>query len=264
MTAAYKIHNGDCLQVMRDMPSSSFDLVITSPPYNLGEGLERKGGLRVGHPGSAWKRSTLAQGYLSHSDDMPYSQYVEWQRAVTRECWRLLSPTGAMFYNHKPRVLTGALRMPTALIDESCVLRQVIVWDRGGGINYQSGAYMPACEWILLLAKPDFYLKSKSASAMGDVWRMAVDTKNTEHPASFPVELPRRILETVGGYRVLDPFAGSGTTGIACVIDGRDFTGIELDPYYCELAEARIKRAMGEGCDIPKRQADEKALPLFG
>lgn len=262
----YQIINGDCLEVMHSLPDGSFDLVITSPPYNLGEGMENKGGYRIGHKDSRWNRQKVAGsfsvGYGACPDNLPYPEYVKWQEAVLAECWRLIAPNGAIFYNHKPRVVGGVLRHPLSLVG-GLPVRQVIIWDRGSGFNYNSGAYMPMCEWILLIAKPNFQLRDKGASGIGDVWTFPPDGKNREHPASFPVELPRRILETNRGLRVLDPFAGSCTTGIACIEQGRLFTGIELDPFYCELGEARIRRAMGEGVDIPVRVTVDKVGPLF-
>lgn len=249
------------------MDSGSVDLIITSPPYNLGEGMESKGGYRIGHKDSRWNRQkvngSFSVGYGAIADNMPYPDYVKWQQTVLAECWRLLTPTGAIFYNHKPRQVNGLLRHPLTLVGDLPV-RQVIIWNRGSGFNYQTGAYMPRCEWILLIPKRDFQLRDKPASGVGDVWTFPADNNNTEHPASFPLELPSRILETNKGFTVLDPFCGSGTTGMACALFNRKFIGIEIDPYYCELAEARIRRASGEGVDIPQRIIREPEMPLFG
>lgn len=237
------IHNLDCLDVdaMRSMPSSSVSYVITSPPYNLREGMEDKGGLRVGHGGSRWKVAPLRNGYNSHTDNMPYPEYVAWQRAVLAECWRLIDDAGAIFYNHKPRIVKGSLRTPLALIGD-LPLRQIIIWNRGSGFNYSHSFWMPKHEWIVVIAKPNFRLRDKSASGVGDVWNFPFENGNP-HPAPFPYALPKQILETVARIDkpILDPFCGSGTTGRAAVNFGYSFIGFDVSAEYCEMARENIK-----------------------
>lgn len=229
---------------MARMPDGFIDAVITSPPYNLGEGMEDKGGFRIGHSGSGWQRprhaGVTSVGYATYQDNMPYPSYVEWQRVILKECWRVIADDGAIFYNHKPRIVKGSVRLPTALIGD-LPLRQIIIWNRGSGFNYMSGAYMPAHEWILVLAKPGFLLRDKSASGVGDVWTLPADNKNTEHPASFPIALPKRILETTRAELVYDPFIGSGTTAIAAHQLKRRWIGSEISSEYVELANKRLE-----------------------
>jgi modification methylase len=113
-------------------------------------------------------------------------------------------------------------------------------------MNYSPASFVPTHEWILLLAKPAFRLKSKGVSGLGDVWPMRPE-KN-EHPAPFPIDLPARVLEATAGKTVLDPFMGSGTTGVACARTGRRFIGIEKDRRWFDLACERI--------DLASRQPD--------
>src|SRR6185437_1995010 len=85
------------------------DLIFTTPPYNLGTS---SGG---GFPSKAtgkWSGGALSDGYNSHSDAMPYKDYVIWQKEFLSECWELLSDAGAIYYNHKPRVQNGLLTTP--------------------------------------------------------------------------------------------------------------------------------------------------------
>ena len=250
------IYHGDNREVLPALPSSSVGLVITSPPYNLGEGMEEKGGFRVGHDGSkwrknrwkykscAWKNSKIFDGYESYSDSLLYPEYVEWQKATLRECWRVIDDAGAIFYNHKPRVVRGEVRLPTAL-NPDLPLRQVVIWDRASGFNYTTGAYMPMCEWVLIFAKENFKLRDKGASGVGDVWRIAPEL-NTPHPAPFPLALPRQILSTTNASVVLDPFMGSGTTLRAAKDLGRKAIGIEIEERYCEIAAKRLAQGVLE------------------
>lgn len=231
---------GDCFEVMASIPRKSIDMVFTPPPYNLGEGMKDKGGLRIGHAKSAWAAGALlGSGYATHADNMPYPEYCEWQRVCISMMWDLLKDDGALFYQHKPRVVKKNLRLPFFV---DLPLRQIIIWDRGSGFNHMSAAFKPVCEWVLLYAKDDFKLASKGASTVGDVWRVKPETKN-DHPAPFPIELVKMAIEATTCQTILDPFAGSGTTAIAAIQSGRRWTCIERDPGYFEKAIARVWEA---------------------
>ena len=123
---------GDCLERLAELPNRTIDLVVTSPPYNLRNTTGGQGG---GEKNNRWKASPLMKGndrtykrkthafrgalasknprkieammtgggYDDHGDDMPYAEYVKWQRKVLDECMRVLKDDGAIFYNHKWR-----------------------------------------------------------------------------------------------------------------------------------------------------------------
>ena len=172
---------------------------------------------------------------------MPYNEYVEWQKSVLLECWRTLSDTGAIYYNHKPRVQNGILQTPLEL-NPGLPLRQIVIWERNGGINFSPSFYLPTHEWILIFAKPDFRLRDKKASGAKDIWKVGQERGNP-HPAPFPVELPKIAIETTKSVTVMDPFMGSGTTGVAAKNLNRDFIGIEMDEGYFKIAKDRIEKA---------------------
>lgn len=244
--AGVTIFHGDCREILPQLPK--VDLIFTSPPYNLGEGMEDKGGFRVGHAGSKWTRTDLRDGYPSWTDDMPYEEYVAFQRGVLRQCWNLLPETGAIFYNHKPRVVKGFCRLPLSM-NPDLPIRQIIIWYRRSGFNFSESFYVPQHEWIVLLAKPKFYLRDKSASGVGDVWEITPDSDAPEHPAAFPEQLPSRAIETTVAELVLDPFAGAGTTLVAAKKHNRRAIGIEIEEKYCEIAAKRLSQevlAFGE------------------
>jgi len=149
---------------------------------------------------------------------------------------------GAIFYNHKPRIFYGQCVTPLVYIPSELIVRQIIVWARSGGVNFSTAFYVPTHEWIVVIAKPAFRLKSKGASGLGDVW-MFSQKADAQHPAPFPLELPTKILASANGQDVLDPFAGSGTVGVACAKAGRKCTLIERNPRYCEVARRRVSEA---------------------
>ncbi len=229
-----KIICGDALDVMRNIPDNSIELVVTSPPYNLKNSTGN--GMKDGR-GGKWKNAGLVNGYADYDDNMPHKLYTAWQRSCLTEMYRIIPDNGAIFYNHKWRVQNGLLQDRQDIVGGFPV-RQIIIWKRSGGINFNAGYFLPTYEVIYLIAKPKFKLAPK-ANAYGDVWEFSQEMKN-EHPAPFPVSLIDRIISSTCAYTVLDPFMGSGTTAIAALNNKRVYTGIELSQTYCEMAKKRI------------------------
>lgn len=239
------LYHGDCLDILPSL--SGVDLVVTSPPYNLGVTAgggfgHYKDGQARGGQGKWGGTNKDGIDYTDHDDAMPPAEYAQWQRDVLAACWETLSDTGAIFYNHKPRVQASTLWLPLEL-NPGLPLRQIIVWARAGGMNYAPTHYVPTHEWIMVLAKPDFRLKSKGASGLGDVWRVNQQS-NPDHPAPFPIAIPARAIETTAPRLVLDPFAGSGTTLRAATDAGVKSIGIEKSERYCELIARRLDQGV--------------------
>lgn len=223
------------MEVMKKLPDGCIDLVITSPPYNLKNSTGN--GMKDGR-GGKWKNAELVKGYADHDDCMPHSEYVQWQRACLTEMLRIIPKHGAIFYNHKWRVQDGLLQDRHDIL-EGFPVRQIIIWKRKGGINFNAGYFLPTYEVIYLIAKPDFKLAPK-ANAFGDVWDIKQESKNP-HPAPFPVALVNRIITSTTAKTILDPFMGSGTTAISALMHDRQYLGIELSKEYTEMANKRIK-----------------------
>lgn len=226
---------GDVLEVFKRIPDGSVDLVVTSPPYNLKNSTGN--GMKDGR-GGKWKNASLINGYADYDDNMPHELYAKWQRECLEQMMRVIPEDGAIFYNHKWRVQDGLLQDRQDIVTGFPV-RQIIIWRRKGGINFNAGYFLPTYEVIYLIAKPKFKLLPK-ANSYGDVWEFTQEMKNG-HPAPFPVALIDRIISSTNARTVLDPFMGSGTTAMAALQNHRDYIGIELSQKYCELAEKRIQ-----------------------
>lgn len=221
------LYHGKCEDVLPRIDHA--DLVVTSPPYNKG----RQSGAYA----------NMRDGYESYSDDLPDEDYIEWQHSVVSELWRITSDNGAIFYNHKPQIRDGVSLLPTRYIPEGVILRQVIIWDRGGGMNWNPRFFVPRTEWVLLLAHENFKLTDRSASNAGDIWRLGIDQdRNDGHPCAFPKSLPATAIESTDSKVILDPFAGSGTTLFAARDLGRKSIGVELDESYCESIAKRLSQ----------------------
>lgn len=232
-----QVHEGDCLELMGRMPAGSVDLIVTSPPYNIKNSTGN--GLKNGS-GGKWPQAGLLKGYASHDDALPHDVYVAWQRECLAAMMRVIREDGAIFYNHKWRVQGGLLQDRSDIV-EGFPVRQIIIWQRSGGLNFNPGYFLPTYEVLYLIAKPEFRLAPK-ANALGDVWRIPQEANNP-HPAPFPVELAQRCVESTTAQVVLDPFIGSGTTAIAAALARRDWIGFEISSDYCRIARERVSTA---------------------
>lgn len=233
------LFRGDCLDVMASMPDESVDIVVTSPPYNMGL-VPGGNGRGMYRPGAGNKAGRFRDGYGQHDDAMEQGDYDTWQREVLAECWRVSRL--AVFYNHRPRVEHGVLRDPLGN-DFGIPLRQRIIWNRGTGIDVNLRAFCTRGEYVLFFAKPEMTLASHSMSGMGDVWDLGIEYGVKDHPAPFPVTLPLRCIQATGATSVLDPFCGSGTTLRAAADMHIRGVGIELEAKFCDLAISRLDQA---------------------
>ncbi len=231
-----KIICGDVIEILKKIPTGSIELIITSPPYNLKNSTGN--GMSVGSKGK-WANAALQKGYSHHNDCMPHDEYVKWQRDCLTEMMKIIPEDGAIFYNHKWRVQGGLLQDRQDILSGFPV-RQIIIWKRKGGFNFNPGYFVPTYEVIYLIAKPKFKL-APQANGYGDVWEFTQEMNN-EHPAAFPVGLIDRIVSSTKAKTILDPFMGSGTTALSAINFGRNYIGIDISPEYCQMAETRIKK----------------------
>lgn len=230
-----KISCGDSIDLMGKLPSRSIDLIITSPPYNLKNSTGN--GMSHNTKTGKWAGAALQNGYSEHDDNMPHAQYVDWQRDALTQMMRVLKDDGAIFYNHKWRVQGGVLQDRSDIVADFPV-RQIIIWKRKGGINFNPGYFLPTYEVIYLICKNGFRLAPK-ANAYGDVWEFGQEMKNP-HPAPFPIELIDRIIKSTTGKIILDPFMGSGTTALSAIKHDRKYIGFDISKEYCKMARKRI------------------------
>jgi DNA modification methylase len=138
--------------------------------------------------------------------------------------------------------------MPPQAWNPSLPIRQIVTWWRPGGVNFAPTHYLPSFEWIIIYAKPAFRLADKGWNAT-DVWQMTPE-RDIDHPAPFPLLLPKRVLTTTGATSVLDPHMGSGTTLRAAKDLGISAIGIEISERYCEIAAKRLSQGVLFGSDV--------------
>ena len=240
-----RLINGNCIDELALLPDNGVDVTLTSPPYNMN--LRIRGGKYC----SRQITKELSTKYCGYDDNLPMGEYYKFNVDVLTE---LLRVSGLVFYN--VQFLTGNKPALFKLMGEfSAYMKEFIVWDKVNsqpaiGNNIMNSRF----EVLLVLSKHQPESRSfKSAQfdrgKLENLWQIKRGKKkHASHGATFPEELVSKVLDNfapVGGT-VLDPFMGTGTTGVVCAKSGYQFIGIELLPHYYDIARHDINEAKRE------------------
>lgn len=219
-----------CMEYMRGLPDKAFDVVVTSPPYNQ---LNQSGGSQ--RFGKVFRKKSTV-GYATHSDSMPEPAYQAWMNDMLHECLRVSK--GLVWINHKVRYRDGVGVHPMRFFDAP--FYSEVIWDRGSSMVFGSRKYAPSHEVIYGFGKPHFW--DSIHDTLFSVWRIPPIPQGLDHPCPFPITLAERLIisSCPPDGTVFDPFAGSGTTGIAAINAGRSFVGCEIDADYIAGARKRL------------------------
>ena len=228
-----KVICGDVLEILREIPSNSVDLGITSPPYNK---KEKYGG---------WLVSKVI--YKGWADKMPEEEYQFWQIEVLNELYRVIKDGGSFFYNHKVRYENGKMIHPIEwLIKTKWNIWQEIIWNRKIAGNIRGWRFWQVDERIYWLVKGKPKELKPQHAKLTSIWEIRPEVGHKEHPAVFPIELPTRIIYSILGEEkgiIIDPFCGSGTTLVAAKILDKDYIGIDISEEYVNYAIKRLSQA---------------------
>jgi len=244
------LYQGDAVKVLKELPESFVDLIVTSPPYNVGK--EYGGGV---------------------NDRKSYEEYLEFARGWLEGAYRVLKYGGRIAINVPSCIQqTTGSKYAYMAFDYVCLMREVgfldmdwIVWVKtvnglpvardtawGSWCSPSHPYIRDACEYVVVMAKgskkrvdkkgknditPEEFMRFTT-----NVWMIPPATDRA-HPAPFPRELPYRLIKlyTWKDDVVLDPFAGSGTTLVVGVELNRKVVGIEIEERWCELIVRRLK-----------------------
>lgn len=232
--AKWCVIRGDCLDVLRTIPAGSVDAVVTDPPYCSG------GRNQATTRGTISKGSRDDDSWLP-SDNMGTDSYLWFMREIGRECIRVATDGSQAFVFTDWRIYTTLV---TAWESVGWSLKSVVVWDKARG-GAMGSFWRNNHEWV------GVFVRGKPRPiAHGSCFNTWTGTKpqGGEHPTEKPVDLVRYLLDATssteqGGGVTLDPFCGSGTTGVACMQTGRRFIGVEIDEGYAAIARRRISEA---------------------
>lgn len=243
-----KLLKGNCLDLLRQLEPGCADLVLIDPPYSSG-GLfagDRKQDTRVKYTDADFNGAARFPSFSG--DNMDQHSFIQFMTHVSMELRELTKEGGTIAafidWRNLPAV-TDAIQMA------GWVWRGVIVWDKGISRNIP-GRFRNDCEYIVWGTngrKEVDWKAAKGAKAMPGIYHInGVNTKQKHHQTEKPVELLKALIQICprGGGTVVDCFMGSGSTGVACVQEGRGFIGIELGDQYFDTATKRIQEAEDE------------------
>jgi len=216
---------------------NSVDMVLTSPPYNIGsKSPKRIGGRRLGgYDSKSWG---AIEGY---SDSLPEEDYQRWQRNFLERYASILTPGGVIAYNHKERHVRGQLIQPESWFPPTLTLFDKVVWDRRSTHNHCPSYAYQQHEYVYLLRRTGE--RHHHNNVRLDSVVSIPPASNVPHNAPMALELAVCIIAKFcpSGGLVVDPFAGSGTTAIAALSLGRRFVGCEKERKYHRMASKRLK-----------------------
>lgn len=220
------LRQGDCLELMKDIPDGSVDMVLIDPPYS--------GNSSKGRP-SDTKGARFTDGHIMF-DDLSERAFYKFIRPIYAEVYKKLKQGGHFYCFSDWRQLRN---MMDEIELSSFNLNNLVVWDKKQ-IGMGSG-YRRREEYIVVASKgiPEPF-RSKSTPSILDFPRIHKGKRS--HPHEKPLGLLNILIENSTDKRdvVLDCFMGSGSTGVACKNLNRDFIGIELDETYFNIAKERI------------------------
>ena len=225
-----KLYLGDCLEILPTLEAGSVDAVITDPPYLMNK---TSGSMTSVGMQDKWRGQLRAGDKTANiAHQLPFS---EWFPLV----YQALPERAHVYTFVNDKNLRSALN---AAIGAGFSLHNVLVWSKNN--KTPSRYYMKSCEFVLFLRKgKSFPIADYASSQLLEFDNVRGIEK--VHPTEKPPELLAHLIKnsTTEKATILDPFMGSGTTGVACVQTGRNFIGIEIDPDYYAIAEKRIAEA---------------------
>ena len=249
----FHLINGDAIKVINEIETASVDFVFADPPYFLSnDGFTVKSGKAVSVNKGDWDKSA---GFESE---------IAFHESWITECLRVLKSNGTIAISG---TYHSIYKCGFLLQKLDCRIINDITWFKPNGAPALAGRNFTASHETILWASKGQKAKHtfnyghsrdwdvsndliyRRGKQMRSVWSIPTTPKREKvfgnHPTQKPLELMKRLIAmcTLEGDTVLDPFCGSGSTGVACVSLGRNFLGIDLDQSFLELATKRIESA---------------------
>ncbi|MFB9038317.1 DNA-methyltransferase [Xanthomonas arboricola pv. corylina] len=223
---------GDALTILPTLEANSFDALITDPPYASG-GLTAAA--RARPPSTKYCRDGGHADFIG--DERDQRSHLKWMHLWLSECARVLKDGAPVL------LFTDWRQLPLttdALQIAGFTWRGITVWDKTEGVRPQLGRFRNQAEYIVWGSKGNMPL-DRRAPVLPGVIRESVRKADKHHLTGKPTELMRQLVRICeSGGRILDPFAGSGTTLIAAKIEGYHSVGIELTSHYSGVSQARL------------------------
>ncbi len=222
---------GDCLELMREIPDASVDAVITDPPYEfISKNLVGGGFMR--------KENKKHLENISDSFGMSFNPSV-----MLAELKRVCRKFNAYIFTNK-----SLLAQYIGFAEQNKYKWDLMIWHKPNAIPINNGHYLIDKEYCFFVRDGATFNSTLGYEHYFTVRSIALGFKITKHPTEKPLSLilDQVAISTEEGDTILDPFLGSGTTGVACVKLNRSFIGIEINPDYFSIAQRRIAEAQAQ------------------
>ena len=215
------LYYGDCIEILPEIKSWQYDICLTDPPYLVNT---------VSDP----NRKISVDANMINARFF----YEKWYSEIER----VLNPDAAFwsFYNWRSMAVVQMALMK----QKTLKMRSNLIWDKNI-MGLEMIGLRPCYEMVFLATQGDFKIAKRDIK---DIQKFqSSSNKATGHPAEKPESLLSWILEITGGGSVIDPFMGSGTTGVSAIKQGRKFCGIEYDQKWFEYACKRLETEQSQG-----------------
>jgi site-specific DNA-methyltransferase (adenine-specific) len=232
------LYRAESLSILANLPTGLVDAVITDPPYSSG-GMVR--GDRTNATGDKYTRAEVDTQADFTGDNRDQRAYQYWCSLWIGECLRLTRKGGVAL------LFTDWRQLPSttdALQSGGFVWRGLVPWYKPQA-RPTAGRFTSHCEYVVWGSNGPMPLDYSGNTPTFPGFYQASPPRSREHQTQKPLEVMRKLVQIVPkGGLVLDPFMGSGTTGVACVLEGRRFIGVEMSPHYADIASKRILTAV--------------------
>jgi DNA modification methylase len=241
-----KIIQGDCLEVMKEIPDKSIDIVLTSPPYNI----------------SLSKGQAYAKKYRGYNDCMPNDMYINWLLEILNIIEKKLKENGVVLWNMNYGTNNNEtmwIFLSKIITNTNLTIADNIIWKKKSAFpnNCSPNKMTRITENIFVLCRKSeyrtFFMNKKIVSIrktgqkmyenlFGFIEANNTDNLKTKHNATFSTNLCEKLLKLYSKEKdiVMDCFSGIGTTGVACKNLNRNFILIEKEPEYIEIINKRL------------------------
>lgn len=252
MNERWNIHHGEALAWLQSLPSASADALITDPPYSSGGAFR---GDRMATTGSKYVNSdSIEKGVDFAGDNRDQRSFMTWCTLWIGEALRVLRPGSPLV------LFTDWRQLPTVTDALQCggaVWRGVVPWIKPAS-RPQMGRFAAAAEYAVWGSAGPMD-EARGVGCLPGFWMASsVPSANRRHQTEKPLEVMRQMVRiTTPGGLILDPFAGSGTTGEAALCEGYRFAGCEMSDHYIKVARTRLARSAHD-------YAEGGQLPLLG
>ena len=227
-----QLKQGDCLELMKDIPDGSVDLVVTDPPYLI----ETKGG------GMYNRTNGNVSEYIKELDTIKDGFSEE----VLEELCRMMKKINIYIFCSQKQIIP----LLNYFVEKKKCNWNLLTWHKTNPVPACGNKYLTDTEYILFFREKGvkIYGEFKTKFTYYVTPKNVKDKKLYGHPTIKPLNILENLIvnSSAEGEIVLDPFMGSGSTGVACVNHGRRFIGMELDEHYFEVAKQRIDDARFE------------------